>query len=131
MFSYFSNCFTVTPIQSVYITIFCWLSLSVHNTYGAAIQERPGHSLTDAEFESTDRHKRSTNGTLSPCFVIDTEAPVTPADFPTALNDLLNRVTGLQTSTSKIIQYVSTTSSLFYLLLLLVSPSTMLCFSTR
>ena len=103
------------PIQSVYIAIFCWLSLSVHNTYGAAIQGSPEHTVIDAGFESTGRHTRSTSGTLSPCFVIDTEAPVTPAEFPAALNDLLNRVTGLQTSSSNIIQYVSTTSFLLSL----------------
>jgi len=105
---------TVTPIQSVYIATLCWLSLSVHSTYGAAIQGSTEHSLTDARFESTGRNKRST-GTLSPCFVIDSEAPVTPAEFPNSLKDLLNRVAGLQTSTSNLIQYVSTTSTLVLL----------------
>ena len=75
--------------------------------------------MTNAGLESTGSHKRSTSGTLSPSFVVDTEAPAIPAEFPTALKDLLNRVAGLQGSTSNIIQYVSITSSLFLLFFLL------------
>jgi len=93
----------------MYMAILCCLSLSVH-TLGAAPKYLSDHTVTDAGFEPIGRHKRSTSEILSPCFVIDTEAPLTPSDFSAAVKDLLNRVTGLQISSSNIKQYVSTTS---------------------